>query len=239
METRISRNYYLRTSDFDKFRRIKPSAVMDLFQDAAGLHANLLGCGFEDMIDNKLIWVLTRVKFTIEKWPEMFSEVRVQTWPLEPSRAGFRREYLIETAAGEPLIKGSSEWVIIHSEERKIVSAKDIYPIKEGFCTELMHPDRLQKIKDCESAEIAAEITPEYCDIDMNAHVNNIKYLDYVMNAINPENSLEFTSVQIDFRKEVLPEDRLKIALSENEAEIMAKGTDEAGNTMFMVKIEK
>ncbi|MBQ5810603.1 MAG: hypothetical protein IIW23_03380 [Clostridia bacterium] len=239
METRISRNYYLRTSDFDKFRRIKPSAVMDLFQDAAGLHANLLGCGFEDMIDNKLIWVLTRVKFTIEKWPEMFSEVRVHTWPLEPSRAGFRREYLIETAAGEPLIKGSSEWVIIHSEERKIVSAKDIYPIKEGFCTELMHPDRLQKIKDFESAEFAAEITPEYCDIDMNAHVNNIKYLDYVMNAINPENSLEFASVQIDFRKEVLPEDRLKIALSENEAEIMAKGTDEAGNTMFMVKIEK
>ncbi len=239
METRISRNYYLRTSDFDKFRRIKPSAVMDLFQDVAGLHANLLGCGFEDMIDNKLIWVLTRVKFTIEKWPEMFSEVKVHTWPLEPSRAGFHREYFIETAAGEPLIKGSSEWVIIHSEERRIVSAKDIYPIKEGFCTELMHPDRLQKIKDCESAEFVADITPEYCDIDMNGHVNNIKYLDYVMNAIKPESDLKFASVQIDFRKEVLPEDRLKIALSENEAEIMAKGTDEAGNTMFMVKIEK
>lgn len=30
------KEYYLRASDFDKFNHIKPSAILDLFQDAAG-----------------------------------------------------------------------------------------------------------------------------------------------------------------------------------------------------------
>ena len=44
------KEYYLRASDFDKFNHIKPSAVLDLFQDAAGQHADELGVGFDQMI---------------------------------------------------------------------------------------------------------------------------------------------------------------------------------------------
>ena len=40
------REYTLRAGDFDKFDRIKPSAVLDLFQDVAGQHAEEIGVGF-------------------------------------------------------------------------------------------------------------------------------------------------------------------------------------------------
>ena len=93
MDKIIERKYYLRTSDFDRFRKMKPSSIMDLFQDAASCHAEQLGCGFDDLISKDMMWVLVRVKFTVVAMPQMFSQVCVRTWPLEPTRAGFRREY--------------------------------------------------------------------------------------------------------------------------------------------------
>ena len=50
MKNRWSKEYTLRAGDFDKYDRIMPSAVLDLFQDAAGQHAEEIGVGFADMI---------------------------------------------------------------------------------------------------------------------------------------------------------------------------------------------
>ena len=110
------KEYFLRASDFDKFGHIKPSSVLDLFQDAAGQHAEELGVGFEEMLKRSYLWVLTRVKFKILGETQKYQKVIVKTWPLEPSRITYRREYSIENENGELLIGGSSEWVVIHSE---------------------------------------------------------------------------------------------------------------------------
>ncbi|MEE1278898.1 MAG: thioesterase, partial [Acutalibacteraceae bacterium] len=64
MEKIFEREYYLRTSDFDKNRQILPSSVLDLFQDAAGAHAKTLNCGYDALISQSLVWVLTRVRYT-------------------------------------------------------------------------------------------------------------------------------------------------------------------------------
>lgn len=238
MDTVLKINYRLRTSDFDRARMIKPSAVMDIFQDIAGAHANILGCGFDDLIGSNKMWVLVRTRFTVETAPAMHSEVVVETWPLEPSRAGFRREYRMSDRNGNILIKGSSDWVIIDSVERRLVPAGDIYPIKEGFCTELMHTDRLAKLRDFEADSERFHVTPEYGDIDMNGHVNNIKYMDYVINALKDAADASIKSVQIDYRKEVLPGEGIDIYTLKTDREIMAKGTDSEGNIKFICKIE-
>ena len=66
MENRLWQNEYrLRASDFDKYNRIRLSSVLDLFQDAAGQHADLLGVGFERMLERHYLWVLVRIKLQI------------------------------------------------------------------------------------------------------------------------------------------------------------------------------
>ena len=51
---RLDVKYYLRTSDLDMNSRIHPAAVLDLFQEVAGCHANLLGCSFAQMLEKNL-----------------------------------------------------------------------------------------------------------------------------------------------------------------------------------------
>lgn len=75
-------NYYLRISDFDRYGKLRTSSILDLFQDVAATHANLLGIGFDAMIENETIWVLTKVKFEIVNQPDMYETVHVKTWPL-------------------------------------------------------------------------------------------------------------------------------------------------------------
>ena len=49
----------LTAKHFDARGNVLPAVVLDLFQKAAGHHAECLGVGFEAMIAKNLLWVAT------------------------------------------------------------------------------------------------------------------------------------------------------------------------------------
>lgn len=233
------RKYTLRTSDFDKFNRIKPSAVLELFQDAAGLHAEELGVGFDGMSGSSQLWVLTRTKFKIVAEAKNHQTVIVKTWPLKPGRLIHRRECCIEDECGTPLIVGSSEWVVIDSESRRPISAPELYSLGEDFCTDIMCEEKLAKVPGFEETESAYTVNPGFSEIDTNNHVNNTKYANFVLDAISPSSEDVLKSIQIDYRKEVLEGTQLDIYYNKKEdGEILAKGLNNSGETMFACKLE-
>ncbi len=231
------KEYILRASDFDKFGNIKPSSVLDLFQDAAGQHAVEIGVGFDDMIKRSYLWVLTKVKFEILSQPKSYGKVIVKTWPLEPNRLTYRREYAIEDENGERLIVGSSEWVVIHSEKRRFVSAPDLYPFTDGFHTEIMCEEKLTKVRDFEISGAPYIVNTGFSDLDVNDHVNNTKYANYVLDALNPEKAQGLKEFQIDYRKEVLGGTKLCIHHKKEDETVLVKGQNDDGDIMFACKL--
>lgn len=231
------KEYYLRASDFDKYNHIKPSAILELFQDAAGQHAIEIGAGFDDLIKLSYLWVLTRIKFKIISNPKSYQKVIVKTWPLPPNRLNYRREYSIDSESGERLIIGSSEWVIMHSEKRRLISDSNIYPFTEGFYTKLMFEEKLSKIHDFETTDKARVVNAGFSELDVNNHVNNTKYANYVMDAIAPFEDDIIETFQIDYRKEVLEGTSLNIHHKRQEKETLAKGINSDGDIMFACKI--
>ncbi len=238
MNTTWEKNYTLRAGDFDKFNRIKPSAVLDLFQDAAGQHAEELGVGFEEMINRSYLWVITRIAFEIVSAPNRHQTVRVKTWPLIPNRLNYRREYCITDENGNLLIKGSSEWVIVHSEQRKLLSVPQLYPFTEGFCRDTMFEGKLRKVADFEATDIPYIVNAGFSELDVNNHVNNTKYADYVMDALAPSADDIIETFQIDYRKEVVQGTQLDIYHLKEGKNILAKGQNTSGGTMFACEIQ-
>jgi len=237
MKNLWQKQYSLRASDFDRFNNIKPSAILDLFQDAAGQHAEELGVGFEDMLKRGYLWVLTRVKFDILLLPARYQDVVVKTWPLEPNRLNYRREYCIEDICGNRLVKGSSEWVVIDSKERRFLSVPDLYPFKDGFHNEIMYDGKFKKVRDFKAQNPPHPVNVCFNDLDLNGHVNNIRYANYVFDAINPEVPRCVKSFQIDYRKEVLQGTELKIYYENQENAIAAKGQS-GDDVMFACFVE-
>lgn len=237
MQNIYQKTFSLRTSDFDCYRRITPAAVLDLFQAVAGEHAANLGCGFDDLYKRNLLWVLVRTKYEVVNEPYMYQQVKVKTWPLPPSRVGFQREYLMEDEQGNILIKGSSDWVIIDSELRKIVAATDIYP-KIDLLTEKVFENRLKKIADFEALGEGYAVCPGFSQLDMNGHVNNTKYANYAMDALSPTENMHIKAFQIDYRHEVQKGDNLKIYTCEDDGAVLVKGVKNSGDIMFTCKVE-
>ena len=232
------KEYYLRASDFDKFNHIKPSAVLDLFQDAAGQHANELGVGFDEMLSRSYLWVLTKIKFKMLTQPTSYQKVVVKTWPLEPNRIIYRREYCIEDENGNCLIAGSSEWVVIHSEKRRFVSVPDLYSFSDGFHTEIMCEEKLGKVPDFEINCNPHIVNAGFCELDANNHVNNTKYANYVLDAISPTANDQLKEFQIDYRKEVFHGTQLNIYHTIDDNSVVAKGQNTDGEIIFACKID-
>lgn len=231
----FEKEFSLRTGDFTCNHSLLPSAILDLFQTVAGEHANILGCGFNDLIKKGLIWVIVKTKYEVITQPPLFSRVRVKTWPLPPSRISFQREYLIEDESGNPLVKGTSDWVVVDSVSRKLASAKEVYPDME-FCAEKMFEGRAPKIQDFGATENPYVIIPRFSQLDMNNHVNNTKYLNFALDSADISSNEEISSAQIEFRHEVLADTELNVYSTRIENEIICKGEDKDKQTMFACK---
>ena len=232
------RKYILRANDFDKFNRIKPSAVLELFQDAAGQHAEEIGVGFDAMIQQQYLWVLTRIKFKILSGPMKYQKIFVKTWPLEPNKLIYRREYSIENEQGKKLIVGSSEWVVMHSEKRRLIADPNMYPFTDGFHTEKMFENKFMKVPNFETDARPRIINAGFSELDANNHVNNTKYANYVLDACAPTKTDVLSEFQIDYRKEVLEGNQLGIYAIREDNVCLAKGVNDNGEIMFACKME-
>ena len=232
----FEKEFNLRTGDFSCNRSLLPSSVLDLFQTVAGEHANLLGCGFNDLIKNGLIWVVVKTRYEIINEPPLFSKVKVKTWPLPPSRISFHREYLIENEIGEPLIKGSSDWVVVDSKSRKLASAKEVYPDME-FYTKKMFEDKSPRIPDFDASDNGYIVVPRFSQLDMNNHVNNTKYLNYALDAADISDKDKISTTQIEFKHEVVANTELRVYSERRQNEIICKGENKDKQVMFACKI--
>lgn len=237
MASVFERQFNLRMSDFDCYERITPSAVLDLFQEVAGAHAEELGSGFHALAEQKMLWVIVRAKYEVVKQPRFHTCITAKTWPLPPTRVGFQREYLIEDSDGNVLIKGTSDWVIIHSEERRLVPAGNIYPQDHVFCTDRNFDGKTAKIRDFEAENASFTVIPAFCDLDMNGHVNNTKYANFLMNALKLEKDDVIDTFQTDYHHEVQSGVPLELHIKRDGKEILAKGLDRNGEKMFFSKI--
>ncbi len=232
------KEYTLRAGDFDKYNRMKPSAVLELFQDAAGQHAEEIHVGYDAMASRSYMWVLLRVKLQFLSNPKNYQKVVIKTWPLAPNRLTYRREYCMEDGQGESLVIGSSEWVIVHSEKRRLVADPNLYPVTEGFLTETMFEGKMGKVSDFEESGTPRIVNAGFSEIDVNHHVNNTKYANYVLDAVAPGEQDVLRAFQIDYRKEVLEGTRLSIYHKKVNSEVLAKGLNDNGEIMFSCRLE-
>ena len=241
----VKRSYPLRVSDFDRHQRILPSSILDLFQEIAGVHADMLGVSGPQLLEKNLCWMIIRARFEILKQPALYKSVIVKTWPIESHRIELDRDYEIYSEEGELLIRGTSAWVVMDIADRsapKLVMARDFDLGLEEYLTERTFERAFPRVVYNKIAcDSPYEYTPVYTDLDMNGHVNNAKYASFTLNAI--EKMLvdrQITDVRIDFSKEILAGETVRIHSEAKENEdgtlvISARGETESSPMNFGV----
>ena len=232
----LEKCYELRAADFDRYDRIHPSSVLSLFQDVAGIHANALGIGYDALMAQKTIWVLTKVRYRMVGTPRRYETVRVRTWPLPPARVNFRREYVMETPEGEVLIQGTSEWVVVHSEKRRVLPATDLYP-GDDYCTDTYFEGRLAKVPVFTPCDEGRAVVTGFTQLDINGHINNTCYADYVMDALAPGEGETVRELQLDYHRELLSGQEVRLHLQRQGGTVLCRGIC-GEECMFSCRVE-
>ena len=237
----LEKEYNLRLCDFDRYGRIQPAAILDIFQEVATLQAEQMGVGRASMLAKGVYWVVVRMKYEVLRQPQLHERVIARTWPHTVSRFSFLRDYAMRAEDGETLIKATSEWVVVDARTHKFASIADIYDGSRDFEQERSFDAKPKKVGNLpDDTAKPFRIVPRYTDIDLNGHVNNAKYANFVLDALDPGKEGAIRSLQIDYRKEVLEGQAIDVRIAyADDGAITAKGSNEAGDVMFACRIER
>ena len=132
MKKTYRKTYQITTNMLDCHDCLKMSTLLDVAQEVAGDHAEELGCGFETMIKQDLIWVIVRNYVEIIKKPINFKEIEVVTYPLKPRFVEFNPETEFYHD-GELFAVSRSTWMVINIKDFS-VKAPDFF---KGFDDDL------------------------------------------------------------------------------------------------------
>ena len=200
--------FRLRASDYDTYNRLHMSTVLDLCQDVAGVHAEDLHVSYEELLAEDKIWMVLRTKVEVVKYPPLFANVLVKTWPLEPNRVDMDRDYLIMSSdEKEVYFKVVSKWVACTYSSRRLVRARDIHFDIDGYEDSNLFPGSFDKVQiEGEHEYKSNEVMSTFLDLDHNGHINNVKYFNYIIISIEELQDEVIKGMQIDYIHE-LPKD--------------------------------
>lgn len=202
---RFTQNIIVPCYDTDASWRLKPSSFMDLAQEAANLHANILGFGYDDLIVSHTAWVLSRMHIEFLDTPVWRDDITLHTWHKGLNRLFFLRDFLLTDKNGKVKVRATTSWLVLNLDTRRIV--RDPKFTDEGtICTDnaLDTPaDKVKMPKDI-SPELVMEHVVAYSDVDMNGHTNNAMYMHWAMDAVDYSiaSSRPVKSLTINFNHE-------------------------------------
>ena len=231
----FDKKFHIGSNDVDQFLELKLSSFFKMMQDVSTEHAEVLGIGKSNTIDKGLFWVITRIELEILRAPKYLEEVVLKTYPGDDLRFIFPRYFLMEDNKGNPLIRASSTWMVLNRETHNVC----LNPFN-GFKAPIEHYEGElhlpQKVKVGE-ASLIEKRKVRYSDIDLNGHLNNTKYIDYIIDLHDSDFYKEnrISHFLINYEKELKDNDELSLYSDSNNPEYI-KG--EVDKIAFEVNID-
>ncbi|KAF0922197.1 hypothetical protein E2562_028790 [Oryza meyeriana var. granulata] len=190
--------------------------VLNLLQETALNHvwmSGLLGDGFgatHGMIRNNLIWVVSRMHVQVDQYPIWGEVLDIDTWVGSSGKNGMRRDWLVRgRSSGAIFVRATSTWVMMNKNTRRLSKMPEevrdeISPwFIDRHAIEEESTDKIIKL-DTNATYVDSDLKPKRSDLDMNHHVNNVKYVRWMLEAL-PDQFLQqhqLSSIILEYRKE-------------------------------------
>ena len=192
--------------DIDEEGWIRGSSLMHAFENIASAHVDSLNMGFDQMIAQNRIWVLTKIKYVIYKRAVPGARYHMGTYPHPKKAITFYRDFYLWDENGDVAAAAISQWCILNFKTRKPERTDTEVP---GVCIDYEPFETgIEKIRWMpeEGSSPATKHLVTETDLDKNRHVNNSRYADMIDDAMNQTAHRE---VNIHFAKETVLGDEI------------------------------
>ena len=153
--------------------------------NAADFHSNDRGFGMHYLNTINKTWVLSRLAIEMEQMPVAYDRFAVETWVESAKRYFTRRNFMVQnTKTGQVYGYGRSIWAMIDTETRQPVNLLEVRDGLLEYYVEEDKPcpiDKESRVKMDNEAKPVGSVIARYNDIDINGHVNSVKYIEHVL----------------------------------------------------------
>ena len=152
--------------------------------NAADFHSTDRGFGMRYLMTIQRSWVLSRLAIEMEEMPKMYTKFNVETWVESAMRYFTSRNFRVVDNEGKVYGYGRSIWAMIDTESRQ---PTDIFAIDNGAINNWIVKDKEcpidkgGRVKMGDGAELVRTIDTCYNDVDINGHINSVKYIEHVL----------------------------------------------------------
>lgn len=186
--------------------RARMTTLAYFFQEMAYQHANRLGFGYRDLKRNSTMWVLSRMKIEVSRYPAWDEVVTVETWHRGMERLFGMRDFRIRDAQGSDLALAESAWLIVDLDTRRPVRNANPAFLNSSR-EERVFDSNLEKISLPENMDTLGQHAVLYSDLDVVGHVNNVKYMEWCIDMLLAPGQSEdgIKGLEINFMHEAHP----------------------------------
>lgn len=191
--------------------------IADLIQECACNHAQgIWGVGQSmpaEMAKGHLAWVCTRLHLCVRKYPKWGEKMEVSTWFEPQGKIAARRDYSITDESGVQIGEATSQWVVLNLNTRRMAripnsvledfkyQALERQVMEEGYAS-----DKLADVTEIAADQCVSPITHHVRrnDMDMNGHVNNVVYVQWILESVPQEtwNGRALQEIILEYRSE-------------------------------------
>ena len=230
------KKYYLGVTEVDENLELKLSSFFVMMQEVATEHAEMLGIGKQNTIDKGQFWVVIRYSVDIIKSPKYLETITVNTYPGDDKKFIFPRYFEVLSESGEILIRASSTWCVLNKSDHQIVFnpfGEKVLPVEHHENEEPLPKKVLSK-----DNELMERRMVRYSDTDLNGHLNNVKYIEYIIDMHNSKFYKEnrISHITINYEKEILAGNEVLLYSSNDNPEYICGIADD--KVSFHAEIE-
>ncbi len=172
--------------DTDITKTANLAAICNYLQETAWHHADHLDFGLRKGNEFEFIWALVRLLVKLDKYPAWTDNISIKTWHRGTEGLFAMRDFEILDAAGKRIGCATSQWFILDpvtKRPQQAVVDREILRLTRH--TPVME-EKPEKILIGGPLEFMSSEKARFAEIDMYGHVNNTRYVEWILNSIPP-----------------------------------------------------
>jgi len=219
-------NSKIRYSEANSKSELTYHALLNYLQDSSTLHSEELGESGAQLMEQNMAWILSFWQICIDEMPKSSEDIVVSTWPYQTKGLFGLRNFCMENAKGDTIVKANSIWVLIDPRTGRPIRITDEvsshYPDEPKL--EMDYCDRKIAVPEVYE-EKEALVVPKYF-IDTNNHMNNAKYV-MVAEEYLPED-FQVKEIRVEYKTAAVLGDVIvpRVSIAENEVTVVLVSED-------------
>jgi medium-chain acyl-[acyl-carrier-protein] hydrolase len=177
-------NHRVEANMVDSDRDITWSAIANIFQNAAGNHANFRQLGFYALREKGMVWVLNRLIIKVLDTPAWLDTLRLESWVSAMQPFSHRHFALFHANTDKPMVYGYSMWIpidIVSHKPRRIPPSEFDILLLTDKAKGCQQPEKLAGFApNTEGGVLSSERQVRFSELDLAGHVNNARYVEWL-----------------------------------------------------------